>query len=84
MEHEPASNLGLHDCATCGFEHPFSPSELKSFSFLLSASCPDLVLCQTSPKKSTTATSEPVEEMPSIQIKSEPEEVECMVVSELL
>uniref|UniRef100_A0A8C1FDV3 Kruppel like factor 8 n=1 Tax=Cyprinus carpio carpio TaxID=630221 RepID=A0A8C1FDV3_CYPCA len=40
--------------------------------------------CQTSPKKSTAATSEPVEEMPSIQIKSEPEEVECMVKQEPL
>ncbi|KAK7130694.1 hypothetical protein R3I94_015990 [Phoxinus phoxinus] len=40
--------------------------------------------CQTSPKKSTAATSEPVEEMPSIQIKSEPEEVECMVKEEPL
>ncbi|CAM4671403.1 hypothetical protein PO909_008472 [Leuciscus waleckii] len=43
-----------------------------------------LQLCQTSPKKSTAATSEPVEEMPSIQIKSEPEEVECMVKEEPL
>ncbi|XP_042567039.1 Krueppel-like factor 8 isoform X3 [Cyprinus carpio] len=41
-------------------------------------------LCQTSPKKSTAATSEPVEEMPSIQIKPEPEEVECMVKEEPL
>uniref|UniRef100_A0A672RWL1 Krueppel-like factor 8 n=1 Tax=Sinocyclocheilus grahami TaxID=75366 RepID=A0A672RWL1_SINGR len=40
--------------------------------------------CQTSPKKSTAATSEPVEEMPSIQIKPEPEEVECMVKQEPL
>ncbi|XP_067231305.1 Krueppel-like factor 8 isoform X2 [Chanodichthys erythropterus] len=40
--------------------------------------------CQTSPKKSTTATSEPAEEMPSIQIKLEPEEVECMVKEEPL
>uniref|UniRef100_A0A673IHG7 Krueppel-like factor 8 n=1 Tax=Sinocyclocheilus rhinocerous TaxID=307959 RepID=A0A673IHG7_9TELE len=40
--------------------------------------------CQTSPKKSTAATSEPVEEMPSIQIKPEPEEVECMVKEEPL
>ncbi len=38
MEHEPMSNLGLHDCATFGFEHPFGPLELKSY-FLLRASC---------------------------------------------
>lgn len=41
MERESASNLWLHDCATCGFEHPFGPSELKSFNFLLRASCQD-------------------------------------------
>ncbi|XP_051536838.1 Krueppel-like factor 8 isoform X1 [Myxocyprinus asiaticus] len=40
--------------------------------------------CQTSPKKSTAATSEPAEEMPSIQIKPEPEEVECAVKEEPL
>ncbi|XP_065143447.1 Krueppel-like factor 8 isoform X1 [Paramisgurnus dabryanus] len=40
--------------------------------------------CQTSPKKSTAATSEPVEEMPSIQIKPEPEEVACVVKEEPL
>ncbi|XP_067279643.1 Krueppel-like factor 8 isoform X2 [Pseudorasbora parva] len=45
---------------------------------------PNTEPCQTSPKKSTAATSEPVEEMPSIQIKSEPEEVECMVKEEPL
>ncbi|XP_051534233.1 Krueppel-like factor 8 isoform X2 [Myxocyprinus asiaticus] len=40
--------------------------------------------CQTSPKNSTAATSEPAEEMPSIQIKLEPEEVECVVKEEPL
>ncbi|XP_051959598.1 Krueppel-like factor 8 isoform X3 [Xyrauchen texanus] len=40
--------------------------------------------CQTSPKKSTAAASEPAEEMPSIQIKLEPEEVECVVKEEPL
>ncbi|TRY99118.1 hypothetical protein DNTS_007006 [Danionella cerebrum] len=39
--------------------------------------------CQTSPKKSTAATSETAEEMPSIQVKTEPEEVECMVTPAL-
>ncbi|GAA6079286.1 Krueppel-like factor 8 isoform X1, partial [Tachysurus ichikawai] len=40
--------------------------------------------CQTNPEKSNVATSEPSKEMPSIQIKPEPEEVECTVVSGLL
>ncbi|XP_052393093.1 Krueppel-like factor 8 isoform X1 [Carassius gibelio] len=47
-------------------------------------STPNPHSCQTSPKKSSAATSEPVEEMPSIQIKPEPEEVECMVKEEPL
>ncbi|XP_039532345.1 Krueppel-like factor 8 isoform X2 [Pimephales promelas] len=50
-------------------DRPFFGNELK---------------CQTSPKKSSAATSEPVEEMPSIQIKTEPEEVECTVKEEPL
>ncbi|KAF4077648.1 hypothetical protein AMELA_G00210290 [Ameiurus melas] len=38
--------------------------------------------CQPNPAKSNAATSEPSEEMPSIQIKPEPEEVECTVKQE--
>ncbi|XP_017559820.1 Krueppel-like factor 8 isoform X2 [Pygocentrus nattereri] len=39
--------------------------------------------CQSSsPEKSNAATSDPAEEMPSIQIKPEPEEVECTVKEE--
>ncbi|TSP68512.1 hypothetical protein Baya_10997 [Bagarius yarrelli] len=41
--------------------------------------CSGVEKCQTSPEKSNAATSEPSEEMPSIQIKPEPEEVECTV-----
>ncbi|KAF5894425.1 Krueppel-like factor 8 isoform X2, partial [Clarias magur] len=38
--------------------------------------------CKPNPEKSNAATSEPSEEMPSIQIKPEPEEVECTVKQE--